>query len=400
MLHLVQQALLVAAVAPTPAPSAAASPERAAPQAQRIRALVIRSPERAALDLDALRSALELRAPGRTIALVGRAAPTEVSGGPWALLDLRPDGDAVVLSVILEDGRAFDRRVVVEPEEAPRAVAATVANLLAAIEEQRVVADREDVARPELPELREPSEPSEPSGPKEPREPPEAREPISSDSEMPNAPSRTPEPASPPETPARAPSPSLGLSLAPGVALGLGAPTDPGALAAGGGELGIDLKLPVGALVGLGLRGAARAREGYRVDRLRVALVGGYRYRARAFELDARLLASVEPWRVANVGAGTASADGEALVGYALGFGARMEPGVWFSARPGVDLRVGPWVELTVSGAADEDFTVVHVRDADGSSLFRVGGVELSLGVSVGAWFDLPRRDRARARGR
>ena len=40
----------------------------------------------------------------------------------------------------IADGRAFDRQISVEPDEAPRAIAATVSNLLAAIEDERIVA--------------------------------------------------------------------------------------------------------------------------------------------------------------------------------------------------------------------------------------------------------------------
>ncbi len=383
-----QALLFVAAFEPPGAVEEAAPAEPASPDTRRIHALVIRSAgaelgaSDAAVDADALRSALELRAPGRRISILGEPGAGRVTG-PWALLDIRPDGGGVAMSVILEDGRAFDRQVDVEPEEAPRAIAATLSNLLAAIEDERVVADREDVERPALPE--EPPEQPPPAEPEPPPEPSPAPPPK-------QQPKQPPEP--PPEDP---PTPlSLGLALTPGVVFGLGQPSDPGALVAGGGALGLDLKLPVGVLVGAGVRGATRVRSSYRLDRLRVGLGVGYRLRARAFELNTRLLATVESWRLVEPGESTVTAGGERVGAVALGGALRLEPGVWFTARPRLDVRMALWTELALSGSSlDDEFSTAHIRDNSGASLFRIGGASLGVGFAIGLWFDVPRK-RAR----
>lgn len=113
-----------------------------------------------------------------------------------------------------------------------------------------------------------------------------------------------PPPVEPPRAPVEEPPPpprpalTFGVALTPAVILGLGPPTDPGPLAAGGGGLDLALRLRRGAVIGLGVRGAARVREGYRLERLRIAAGAGYDLQRGRFELQARLSATVEPWRV------------------------------------------------------------------------------------------------------
>ncbi|MCA9695755.1 MAG: hypothetical protein KC636_39625 [Myxococcales bacterium] len=336
------------------------------------------------VDAQALQAALELRARTRPVKIAGRD-PDHV--GPWAYLEVRGGGGSVDFTLILEDGRAFDRSLAVEAEDVSRAVAATVANLLAAIEEDRVEADRSEVPVPEV------AAPAPEPAPEPEPEPAPVEEPAPPPVEPPRAPVEEP---SPPPRPAL----TFGVALTPAVILGLGPPTDPGPLAAGGGGLDLALRLRRGAVIGLGVRGAARVREGYRLERLRIAAGAGYDLQRGRFELQARLSATVEPWRVVTDDgqAELISADDHAQApGVALGLAALLEPGLLFTLNK-ARLRLALSLELAGSGViGPEGLSVAQISSTtdDGRlSLLRMGGLELGVGLTLGAWFDLPTRRR------
>ena len=93
------------------------------------------------LDDGELRRHLSLRSRGLEFVDAAAGSPA-----PAAVLVVRPVDDGYALTVVLADGRAFDRRVAAAGEQAPRIVASALANLLAAIAEERVSADRRAVS--------------------------------------------------------------------------------------------------------------------------------------------------------------------------------------------------------------------------------------------------------------
>ena len=141
-------------------------------------------------------------------------------------------------------------------------------------------------------------------------------------------------------------------------------------------------------------------REGYRLERLRIAAGAGYDLQRGRFELQARLSATVEPWRVVTDDgqAELISADDHAQApGVALGLAALLEPGLLFTLNK-ARLRLALSLELAGSGViGPEGLSVAQISSTtdDGRlSLLRMGGLELGVGLTLGAWFDLPTRRR------
>ena len=356
---------------PAPKDSSATAPQdRAA--ALPFTALVLRSegPDLAPLD-----DALSLRLPDLPV-----AAETPANGAPFVFVAVRADPNAPTrhqVGVITSDGRAYFREVDVGADPPARVLASVIANLLLSIAEGTVRPDRTDVPIPPpeadpLPAADPPAEP----GPKDslPQVVPEDRIP--------------PRPA--PETGAPPPPPRWQFApvLLGGAGFGLGSPDFGRALTGGGGSLGLDARAPAGALVGLELRALGQRADGLTLARLRVAALAGYALRRGRFELPVALGLSVEPWWVAPATASSATRGARPLLGALL----RVSPGLYLERPRGPlrALRVGPRLELAGSFLIDGGAHVggVSRMTATGTQqLFRLGGLELHLGLEIALWF-------------
>lgn len=288
------------------------------------------------------------------------------SEGMHAYVEVRPSSAGRwELIVIFADGRAWFRPIESEPDEAARTAASALANLLAAIEEDAIAPDAEDVALP-----LEPKPEPEPEPDPEPRPEPEPEP----------EPAVAPQPEPPPERPLVL---ELGPRLGAQSMLGL----DPSAgHRAFAGELGLDLRLPSGLMLATELRVA-----GWRVDaatllRMRAGLGLGYGVRSGRFDMPIVLQAQLEPWWVRDAGL-PAGLDAPPL----LGGGLRLAPGVRVSLGK-LALRVGARVQLDVMGEPLGGRVPVVRREPGSAALFHVGGVELALGLELGLW--IPVRER------
>lgn len=360
---------------PKPAPPEVEAPGRADPGARLERGyLRVEGHERAPLV-----EALVLRVPHLAF------EPFEAAGSgdtrAAAFVDVRrestaPDPETVVfsLTIVVSDGRAFDRRVQTrrDDEETTRLLASTAANLLLAIEAGTVEADRGDVplpmVAPACPTCECPALPSCPT---------------------PRAPRRA-APATAASSPPRI---ELGPVLATSSVLGLGPPQEADRFTAAGAVLGVHARLRRGAFFGAEVRGAGRRSLGdVGLARLRVALGAGYRLRRGAWSLGASLWATVEPWWVRG-------GDIEPPPAPQWGLAVRSSPGLYVPglARGRLALTVGPMIELSISGSLNSTnpgIGLVVIRDDDEElGVLRVGGAELSTGLSVTLWFRADKGD-------
>jgi hypothetical protein len=353
--------IVLALLALTSPPALAQEPTSSLPAAEtpadattRIRVAILRSDGFA--PQAELERAIRLRLPGVTLVSDGEAAPVAEQGSLRAFIDLRRDNAELLLTLILADGRAYLRPLELDADAPARPVASALANLVAAIEDDSVVPDKQDVPLPAA--LLAP--------------PPE---PVPKDIPVP-----APEPA-PAPPPSPAPPWQLGPLLYPSLGLGL---ARPGLRGAGLG-LGLDARAPSGLLITADLRWLTLALAPYRLDRLRIALGLGYALRRGGFELPAAAMLSVETWRVGD-GHGKVPLSSSAGAPHPLlGLGLRLAPG--YSAavgRAGARLRVGVRVELWGSGLAGPGLRrPVLDLPANKTSL---AGLELNLGLEIGLW--------------
>ncbi|MEX1368479.1 MAG: hypothetical protein AB1Z98_35435 [Nannocystaceae bacterium] len=376
-LHLASLLLIAAAPASPPSTDAASVDAVRQPRLRR-GSLRLEGIDRAGFE-----EALALRVPD--LRLEPRASTTTVDPSePMAFIDLRPGPPTsqgsrrFSLTIVVSDGRAFDRDIDVAADEADstRLLASTVANLLLAIEAGTVQADRADVPLPSLePECPACTCPSPPACP------------VSS---SPVEPAPEPEPG--PES-----SPTQGLELAPvaslATVLGLGQPAQADRYAAFGGAVGMHARLPQALFFGTELRVVGRGEPtGTRLVRLRVALGGGIRLRRGPVSLGASVWGTVEPWWLRGAPIDPPPRPLWGLV-------ARLSPALYESRLGGRDLAltVGPTFELAASASFDEGpqvgLVVIREQGQERSRL-RVGGLELSTGFAATLWLGVPRRSR------
>ena len=387
------------------------------------------------LDEDALVGAVAARLGDKQILTAGRAAAA--IDGPVALCHVTAHGGQLSLEVILGDGRVYQRQIAARAGGRERAAARLIAATLASIEDETARPDRSDgvfvapvAAAPTSGEptasVATPIPAGPPAGAVSPAIPSSAGTvspvvPSSTGEVSPVVPSSTSEAANgsvrgpssavasvpgpsprrpvapapatdPPEAAAQRSPPTLelGVALAGGVVLGLGAPPAGAGLAGGGGGLRIDLKLRRGLLLGAGFRGLVRLHEGLALGRFRGALGLGYLLRRGAFELAAQAGPTLETWQVSEHGQPvtytTSSASGASLL---LGGLARAALGGRVT-RARVSARIGGYVEL--AGSARGNGRVPQIAREPGlAPVFVLGGAELSLGVEVELWFVLRR---------
>jgi hypothetical protein len=353
-------------------------PPVASPRSAGLRAVIVRTPE---ARMAALGEALRVRVEGIEILPFEGASYAKVEGEPYGVLEILPraDGSGTELRLVLWDGRAFERSVPTDAEHDDRAVATTVANLLVAIEEERLLPDRTQVSVPR-PEPRPEPEP-EPAPEPEPRPEPEP------------APAPDPEPT---PTPSPAPRSRVDLSAALRVdpVFGLSPRPVPGPTAVGG-TLALAVRLPSALYVEGGARVVTAAARGYRLLRARGHVVVGYAYRRRVLVLGAAAGPSGEGWGVRDSGgrASSTGPDGARRPGL-VGIVAQSYVGVLLPARPEAAVRVRLAARFELAASALPSGAAARVLDAATLSapLFVAGGVESSVGVELGLWWRPPRR--------
>ena len=332
-----------------------------APDAPRISLAILRADDH---DISVLTRAIQLRSPALTIVPAGDEAPPAVAGELRAYIEVRrADPEHVDLTLILADGRAWLRRVDVEPDAPARPIAGALANLIAGIEDESVAPDRKDAPVPEALVAPAPA-PTKPEP--EPTRPVPAPETIKKADEDP-------------------PRWQLGPTLRLGATLGV-APPQPGFHGIGpGGSL--DLRSPRGLLLTLDLQYLARPLGDFYLGRTRIALGVGYALRRGNFDLPIAALLSLEPWRLRD-DRGTVHLDSmEGPPKPLLGAGLRLSPG--FSARVGrsARIRVGLRLDLTASGQPVKGgLRTLELRLGDNPPA-TLGSAELHLGLEIGLWF-------------
>lgn len=382
-------ALLVAATGGSPS---LAARTRHAPAAAPEPALRIELARLRVRDVDAKRfeSALALRLPDVKLAPHDRPAPAIGDGVLAVFVDIgrAPTSDAFALTIVVSDGRAYDRVVAVEPgtpdDDVTRLLASHVGNLVSGIEAGTARPDRENVPMPVAPIA--------------PVEPPRC----------PAPPAAKPCPE-PPKTATPKPPPNveLGVDGAAVAIVGLGRPGDSDRFAAWGGGTGLRVRHRSGATVLVDVRVSGRALPfDLRMVRARVALGLGYVLRVRSFELESAVAFTVEPWFLRHDGAASSFADRNGSGRDAkpmLGGFVRLVPGHVFRVKEDVQLRVGPRFELGASSALGDRGRVAQlqiVQDDARVEAGRVGGIELALGLDVTLWLGLRRREASRSRAR
>lgn len=315
--------------------------------------------------------ALRVRLPTLALAQQGEALP--VGDGLRAFVDLRRTSPTQVqVALILADGRAYFRVVDTEDEPPARPVAAALALLIAAIEDDSVAPDQRDVPVP----------PAIAAAP-----PPQSHVPkdISNKTcpEVQLCP-RLPAPAKP-----RVPALELGLVRYDGASFGLDRPLA-GVRGAMFG-LGLDLRWRRGAIAAVEVRATVAPVDRHTLVRVRMAAGAGFGVRVRAFELPIVGLVGVEWWGLAG-GEATVIRGGSRPL---LGGGLRLSPGFWLRL-PAVAVRAGARAELWASGEPGAGGPRKPLLARPGEpALAAIGGVELNLGIEVAVWFDPGRRKRA-----
>ena len=362
-----------------PAPAADAGPARAGD----FERIYVRS---TGLDDATLLEAVRLRVPHVEWIVFGVAmepvGPDNTGGTAVAQLRVT-EPDTAELAIVVADGRAFDRQIDIagmDSDERVRAVASTIANLVAGIEAGTVAPDRSDVPLPV------------PVTPPPPLVCPETVKP-----ECPAVVVPPPIEPAPTKAPPPAPRSSLGIVAGTPIMLGLGAPTESDRYAGWGGEFGVRYRFVRGATLMADLRASGRASIGnVRVIRGRLALGAGYTLRRGPFELAALAFATVEPWSVRLDGSAASFLDAN-NARVLVGGGVRLAPGLRVQP-PGASysLRVGPYAGFHVSGNAADGFAVPQIILASqgAASRLRAGGLEATLGVQAVLWFDVRKRKR------
>ncbi|WAS94291.1 hypothetical protein [Nannocystis punicea] len=325
-----------------------------------------------------LERALRVRLPSLALARQGEELPP--GDGLRAFVDLRRTTPTQVqVALILSDGRAYFRVVDTEDEPPARPVAAALALLIAAIEDDSVAPDQRDVPVP--PAIAVPP-------------PPPVQAPVPENTVERTCPEVQPCPR--PSAPAPPPPPAfeLGLVRYDGASFGLDRPLA-GVRGAMFG-LGLDLRWRRGAIAAVELRATVAPVDRHTLARVRVAAGAGFGVRVRAFELPIVGLVGLEWWGLPGSDATVARAGARPLIGGGL----RLSPGFWLRL-PAVAVRAGARAELWASGEPGPDGPRKPLLARPGESpLAAVGGLELNLGLEISVWFDPGRRKRAGARGR
>jgi len=344
--------------------------------------------ERVLLDADidlygTLAEALALRLAGISIEAFAPAAVQQEVMQAYVHVR-RLDDDAYQVSIILSDGRAYERHVAASEDMAGRIVGSELALLLRGLEEGTLQPDREGAAIPsaKAPQIDASEDPERSSD-----------TPTAPGPDLPNSP---PSPADDDAGSSNAARLELGPRVALGGLLGLAPAGNIGDSGAAAGMLGLDLRWPSGAALSVDVRLGGHRSAPFSLIRTRIALGGGYVLRRRAFEMPVLAHFGVEPWGVRRQGRGT---DVHPLAGTArqvplLGVSVRAAPGVRVSiaGRPALLMRLGPFVELSGSAAFSDGVGVPRLYDATTQEVVaRLGGLEAALGLTIQVWLAVGR---------
>jgi hypothetical protein len=323
------------------------------------------------VDPAAFGRALKTRLPERPTIPAGN--PDARNGSHWGYVLVRPVEGGWSLALILDDGRGYYREVAGHDGGEPaRLVTNTLANLIASVEEDAIVADAEDVVVPDEVVDDEHERELEPEPEPEPLPEPE------------------PEPEPAPELPVE-PSPAYGVRIGALAAWALGPPA-PAGFAAAGAELDVHVRFPNALVVGGGLGGLGSRSSAYGLGRLRISAHVGHSLRRDRFELLSLVGVRAEPWFV-SADSGSASLragnDPRSLSIVAGGF-IQASPGLRVDAGS-TQWRIGPTLRLSGASALGNGGGVARVlrTTEDGpDALFRLGGLELETGLDVTVWFN------------
>lgn len=336
-----------------------------------------------------LLAALRLRMPRLQVGLHEGVPPP---GRSYVYLRVARDaGGTASLGVITSDGRAFERTLAVDPQNELRVAASMAANLIFAAEQRTLRPDREHVPIPTAPT----AEPEPPLAvPVEPREEPPPVAPVAA------RPVVAPRPVERP--PAAAPEPwEWAVSTLGAAAVSLGPPRYGERLVGLGGGLGAELRGPRGGALALELRGLGQRDAPLTIGRVRVGLGGGYALRRGRFELPITLAVAIEPWWVENADGSPVLFDGDVEARRRPLFGGylRASPGVRLGRPRGAfrGVRVGPRLELGGEMLYYDGPVVAGLADGTGTPHFRLGGLELSIGLEVAVYLAAPARRTGRA---
>lgn len=283
------------------------------------------------------------------------------------------------VELITAEGQAFVRTV--EVDEQPERVAASfVASLVTSIEHAQVEADRDEVLAPVtstegdvLEAVREARAEPEPAPVEEAK--PEPQPELEPEPQA----EREPEPAPP------AP-PTWQLEVTPsfGVLLGL-VPIDfEQRLGGGGGQLSVMGRSPRSVLVGGSVRAYGRAIGTHDLVRVRVAAAVGYLWTWDKAALAVGGSLGASSWSLRRDGARISASDLGAqstlvnLAGWASG-----GPSFALERGPLRAVRFGARAELGGGFALSDGARAVAIFDAEGNDLFRIGGLELTVGLDA-----------------
>lgn len=304
-------------------------------------------------DHDALEDALRVRLTDRPVSDSAHArAPAK--GELFGYLEIESaTAERASVRLLLSDGRAYARVIEAPSSARAREIAATIANLLAGIEEGAIAPTQEHVPIPE------------------------ALRPVAV------APKTQPPKRVTPTPPPRV---EWGIAVAGAAIVGAG-PPEPQGFAAGGGELRGEARWRRGPTLGLAVRASGNRSHGYGLLRVRIAPTFGWAWRAGAFELHTIAMLTVEPWMLLP-GGDVPDEDGptSALLGGAL----RFEPTGRIALARDRSLRIGPFVEIAGSAIPSASGGVARLRRRDDAGelhdLFRAGGLEIAVGLVIGPW--------------
>lgn len=360
------------------------------------RRLIVRT---SAVDFEVLRAELRTRWPDAEVLPYGVAAFEQVGGSEFAYLEIIGErfGDAPVsITLVLSDGRAYLRRVVLSDASRARVLAVALSNLLGAVDDEDVPPDQVNVAVPtptDVPEpLVEPPQPEVPTiGQPGPSSVPAPRPPAESDDDrLAHVRSESPLAAGPRWRIGVRGDLSLLLGLAP--AGRRGRPTF-------GGGLALDARTPRGLGFGAGVRVVGDSALEYRMIRTRLAPWLGYIGRVGSLEFVVGAGPTVEPWRLRRDGRGRtlSSREGDSWT-ILYGAGLRAGLGWWTALRTAApsSLRLGVAAELAASTQGSGKSVRVDAGQF-GPELFTLGGVELALAAEAAWWFELRPHRAARA---
>ena len=322
---------------------------------------------------DALEAELRLRLAAHEI-LVARAEMAR-PGARFVWVLVQPaEGDAVQLRLITSDGRAFTRLLEVASDQHAREVAGAIANMVDAIENNRIAPQETNA---EVPTPPAPAEPASEKAEPEPAPGPEPSPPAVGSAPMP-------------------PSSWLGVAIDGGVALAVGPPSDLQGL--GGGSVGAGVRwihrsgaLATGELHALLARGG-----GFMATRVRVYAGAGYAFRPSRFELLAHGGLVVAPVFVtADRGASDLrTASGTRRTAAPLvGGRVAISPG-WFlwSRSDHGGLRLGVTIDAAYSVEARSPAGAIRILRDDGdtnTAILRAGGLEIGAAMSLEGRFGI-----------